>query len=146
MVKTAVKRARKKKRKALSRSDVPLPKRQSPDAPHHNKFYKINQVPKWVEDPAGECLVHTTAVIRSRVSRREQTLCANLGTNYLCLFDCFLISLIVFLLLHLLSFFYCVRAGGQRTNKSSACGQRHSYSCGAPGCCGCFRNVLVPTS
>ena len=77
MVRTKVQQT-KKKRKAL-RTSSPPKKKHSPEGPDLTKFYNINEVPKWVEDPAGECLMHTTHVIRARVAHRVQTAVDGLG-------------------------------------------------------------------
>ena len=80
MVRTRVQTRKKKKRKTFDTS-APVAKKHSPGDPDVNKFYSIKQVPKFVEDPAEECLMHTTQVIRTRLARREQRILDGLGAT-----------------------------------------------------------------
>ena len=77
MVRTKVQQTKKKTQGASHL--LAAQKKHSPEGPDLTKFYNINEVPKWVEDPAGECLMHTTHVIRARVARRVQTAVDGLG-------------------------------------------------------------------
>ena len=81
MVKTTVaKVARKKKRKLRSETKNPK-KKHSPSPPDPDRFYRMSDLPSWVEDPGAECLLHTTAVLRGQMERRRQERLASLTNS-----------------------------------------------------------------
>ena len=45
-------------------------------------MYSLDEVPSWVTDPAGECLMHTTGVIRARMERRKQALFSRMENRF----------------------------------------------------------------
>ena len=71
-------RRSRRKRKAQSDSNE-TSKKHSPDP---DRLVSLSEVPPSVEDPAGECLMHTTVVLRARMEKRTQKRLVALGKRY----------------------------------------------------------------
>ena len=47
-------------------------KKNSPSPPDPGRFYRMSEVPSWVEDAGAECLLHTTEVLCGQMELRKQ--------------------------------------------------------------------------
>ena len=54
------------------RSDTINSKKNSPSPPDPGRFYRMSEVPSWVEDAGAECLLHTTEVLCGQMELRKQ--------------------------------------------------------------------------